>query len=81
LKGELKNEKHYGTTINETEIYDEYAIQSEQYINRTREIKKKENESDIKKQDKRQKYTIKPKGSAANNRIPAKRIEREDTVG
>jgi hypothetical protein len=27
------------------------------------------------------KYTIKPKGSAANNRIPAKRIEREDTVG
>ena len=55
MKGELKNEKHYGTTINETEIYDEYAIQSEQYINRTREIKKKENESDIKKQDKRQK--------------------------
>jgi hypothetical protein len=27
------------------------------------------------------KYTMTPKGNATNNIIPAKRIEREDTVG
>ena len=40
LKGELKNEKHYGTTINETGIYDEYAIQNEQYMKQDKRIQK-----------------------------------------
>jgi hypothetical protein len=45
LKGELKNEKHYGTTINDTEIYDEYAIQSEQYMKQDKR-NQKEGESE-----------------------------------
>ena len=41
LKGELKNEKHYGTTINETEIYDEYVIESEQYMKQDKRNQKR----------------------------------------
>jgi len=41
LKGELRNEKHYGTTVNETEIYDEYVIQSEQYMKQDKRNQKR----------------------------------------
>jgi hypothetical protein len=32
IERRAENDEHYGTTINETEIYDEYAFQSEQYM-------------------------------------------------
>ena len=40
LKGELENEKHYGTTMNETEMHDEYATQAEQYMKQDKRNKK-----------------------------------------
>ena len=41
MKGELRYEKHYGTTVNETEIYDAYVIQSEQYMKQDKRNQKR----------------------------------------
>ena len=45
IERRAENEKHYGTTINDTEIYDEYAIQSEQYMKQDKR-NQKEGESE-----------------------------------